>query len=51
MDILKIKIYKPALKDVSQKYERARELINSITEEICSQEMLPVEEVICFYVF
>ena len=51
MDILKIKIYKPALKDVSQKYERAKELINSRIEEICSQEMLSVEEVIYFYVF
>ena len=51
MDILKIEIYKPALKDVSQKYERAKELINSRIEEICSQEMLSVEEVIYFYVF
>ena len=38
MNILKIKIYKGVLKDVSKKYERPEQFINSRTEEICSQE-------------
>ena len=51
MSILKIKIYKRVLKDVSGKYEGAEEFINSRIEEICFQEKLSVEEVICFLSF
>ena len=50
MNILKKKIYKRVLKDVSEKYEGTEEFINSWTEEICSQEKLSVEESI-FYFF
>ena len=51
MSILKIKIYKRVLKDVSEKYEGAEEFINSRIEEICFQEKLSVEEVIYFLSF
>ena len=47
MSILKIKIYKRVLKDVSEKYEGAEEFINSRIEEICFQEKLSVD----FYLF
>ena len=48
MNSLKIKVYKIVLKEVSDKYEGAEELINSRTDEICSQEKLSAEEVVCF---
>ena len=42
---------KSVLKDVSEKYEGAEELINSRIEEMCSQEKLSVEDVIYFLCF
>ena len=47
MSILKIKIYKRVLKDVSEKYEGVEEFISSRIEEICFQEKLSVD----FYLF
>ena len=51
MNNLKIKVYKRVLKEASEKYDGDEDFINSRTEEICSQEKLSVEEVICFLYF
>ena len=40
MNNLKIKAYKRVLKEVSEKYEGAEQLVNSRLEEMCSQEKL-----------
>ena len=46
MNTLKIKIYTTVLKEVSEKYNGAEDLINSRIEEISSQEKLSAEEII-----
>ena len=51
MNCLKIEVYNKVLKEVSEKYETAEELINSRSDEICSQEKLFAEEVIHFLYF
>ena len=51
MNCLKIEVYNKVLKEVSEKYETAEELINSRSDEICSQEKLFPEEVIYFLYF
>ena len=51
MDSLKIKVYKRVVKEVSEKYEGAEQLINSRTDKICSQEKLFAQEVIYFLCF
>ena len=48
MNILKIKIYKRVLNEVSEKYDGAEDFMNSRIEEICSQEKLSAQEVIYF---
>ena len=48
MNNLKIKIYKTILKEVAEKYDRAKDFTNNRIDEICSQEKLSTEEVIYF---
>ena len=40
-----MKIYKRVLQEISEKYNEAEDFINKRTEEVCSQEKLPAEEV------
>ena len=51
MNHTKIKVYKRVPKEVSKKYDRAEDFINSRIEEICSQEKFSAELVIYFLCF
>ena len=45
---MKSKIYKKVLKEITEKRDGAVHFRNNRTEEICSQEKLLAEKVICF---
>ena len=49
MNNIKVKLYKKVLK-VAEKYDGAEDFVNNKTDEICSQEKLPAEDVIYFLV-
>ena len=48
MNNLKIKVYKKALKEVTEKYDGAEDFINNSIDEIYSQETLSGKEAIYF---
>ena len=51
MNAIKFKIYKQVFKDICDKYDRARDFINERIEELCSTQVLSIEEVIFFSVY
>ena len=51
MNSFKIKVYKTVLKEVSEQYGGVEKFITRRTDDICSQEKLSAEQVICFVCF
>ena len=51
MNNINIKVCKRVPNEVSKKYNRAADFLNSRIEEICSQEKLSAEAVIYFLCF
>ena len=50
MNKLKVKVYKKVLKEVTETYDGAKDFINNMIDDICSQEKLPAEVVLYFLV-
>ena len=48
MNKTKLNVYKKELYKVCEKFDGAEEFVNQKIEEICYQEKLSMEEVICF---
>ena len=51
MNNLKIEIHKKLLKEGSEKFQWAEDFTNIRIDEICFQEKLPIEEIICVLCF